>query len=314
MRHKLAFVLSLAALIVLLAATAASAATETAHLDQTFPAAAGGTVRVDVGFHDVEVTVAPGTTVHVVADTRVSTSPAKAKRLVERVAPTVVAEGSDIRVASHSGGTLVIGFLKEEGKVAITMPPEMALDLETGSGDVRVAGDLAGQRAVLHTGSGDVAVHGAADSLAVRSGSGDVVLDLERPVDRVSVRTSSGDVRLDGGTTHAEVATSSGDVHARDLTGGAMLSSSSGDIVATWTALAVAARVEVHTSSGDVTLAMPAGAVLAGEIRTGSGGIASTFPGAVDRHGHDLQLAGGSGAALLDVRTGSGDVSLREAE
>jgi hypothetical protein len=96
--------------------------------------------------------------------------------------------------------------------VMVTIPREVALDLETGSGDMFIQG-IHGN-SLLRTGSGDIAGSAmVASTLTASTGSGDVDLDLDEPPLRVKVTTGSGDatLRLPSGGYQIEVSTGSGD-------------------------------------------------------------------------------------------------------
>ncbi|WP_323095798.1 DUF4097 family beta strand repeat-containing protein [Intrasporangium sp. YIM S08009] len=137
---------------------------------------------------------------------------------------------------SWSGDTLVVdgdcgGFLGW-GSVdhVITVPDGTAVTVETGSGDVAMAGSLGATRATsgsgdlsardiagplsLETGSGDVEGSGLGRAdVTAKTGSGDVDLDFSSAADAVRVQTGSGDasVRLPAGVYAVSAETGSGD-------------------------------------------------------------------------------------------------------
>ncbi len=128
---------------------------------------------------------------------------------------TGIADAPDVSTA------VVDGVLELEGRcaegltcgidVALLVPSGVALDIQTGRGDVTLSGTNGG--ALVETGAGDVAllcvagdVHvatGAGDvsgsciqssTLSVTTEAGDVVLDWTGPVQEASLHTSGGDV------------------------------------------------------------------------------------------------------------------------
>ena len=148
--------------------------------------------------------------------------------------------GGDAPRPSWSGDTLVVdedcgGFLGW-GSVdhRITVPDGTAVTVETGSGDVTVAGSLGATRAsagsgdvsardvagalTLETGSGDVEGSGLGRAdVTAKTGSGDVDLDFSAAAPDVRVQTGSGDVsmRLPAGTYDVSPDTGSGDTEIR---------------------------------------------------------------------------------------------------
>jgi hypothetical protein len=152
----------------------------------------------------------------------------------------------------------------------------------------------AGVRVRGKLGSGDIALTevGAAD---VTVGSGNVVVD--RASGAVSVKSGSGDLTANDLHGPVTLVAGSGNIEAHALTGGAAvrLQASSGDVRAE---LAAAGPVTARTGSGNVELMVPDGAYQV-KTHTGSG---------------DAELIGlendPSAKNLLDVQTGSGDVTI----
>jgi hypothetical protein len=196
--------------------------------------------------------------------------------------------------------------------------------LDVGSGDVTVRHDPAArapllQRRVLYWGAApgatteqvgdrialgtcpgrcsvdyELVLPGAGAAVSGTLSSGTAVL---AGVGAVDVRLSSGDVRLSDVTGPVAVSVSSGDVQGEGLGSDTTVTSSSGSVSL---ALARPASVRVRASSGDVSVAVPAGdyAVRAG---TGNGETRTAVPST-------------PGAAhTVDVETGSGDVAVEAA-
>ncbi|MEU4215356.1 DUF4097 family beta strand repeat-containing protein [Actinoplanes sp. NPDC026623] len=143
-------------------------------------------------------------------------------------------------------------------------------------------------------GSGDISLTevGSAD---VTVGSGNV--EVDRASGAVSVKSGSGDITVNDLHGAVTLVAGSGNLEARGLTGGAAVrvQASSGDVDV---ALAEAGPVTARTGSGNVDLAVPDGAYQV-KTHTGSG---------------DAELIGvandPSAKNLLDVQTGSGDVTI----
>ena len=126
-------------------AAGAFAETKKAHFEHTFKASEGTKVMVDVSFHDVTVTVAPGDVVTAVVDLEVNASEAKAKRLLEQYEPKFTVANGVMKIRSARKSTWSLfngGRHRIKGRVQVTMPPGKNLVLDTASGDCAVEGDL----------------------------------------------------------------------------------------------------------------------------------------------------------------------------
>lgn len=136
-------------------------------------------------------------------------------------------------------------------------------------------------------------------------------VDLSR-VGQVEVKVGSGDVRVVGAAGPVRVETGSGEIEVADVAAPVVLRAGSGDINATRLRGEVDAQassgnvtvelerpssVRAHASSGHVELRVPSGAY---QVRSeaGSGDVDVSVP-------NDP-----SAALVLDVRTGSGDISV----
>ncbi|MEW2382946.1 DUF4097 family beta strand repeat-containing protein [Micromonospora sp. NPDC047707] len=155
----------------------------------------------------------------------------------------------------------------------VTAPPGVAVQGETGSGDV----DVSRTGAVdVTVGSGDVRVANAGGPVRVETGSGDIeVVDVTAPV---RLRASSGDIT------------------ARRLGGGVDVEANSGRVTVE---LATPASVRAHASSGDVELTVPAGSYRV-RSEVGSGRAEVGVPNVP------------SATLVLDVATGSGDLTVSQ--
>jgi hypothetical protein len=175
----------------------------------------------------------------------------------------------------------------------ITAPPGARITGGTGSGNI----DVANVSAVsVRVGSGDVKVHHVSGSVSAETGSGN--LEVGDVQGSVAARTGSGDVKLTDLTGNLVAETSSGNLDGSGLRGRAVARTTSGDVTLR---LAEAEDVTAKTDSGELRLTVPAGARFRIEATTGSG----------DKH---LDVPNDTGADHhLDLRTGSGDVTVRAA-
>ncbi|MFC6021812.1 DUF4097 family beta strand repeat-containing protein [Plantactinospora solaniradicis] len=154
----------------------------------------------------------------------------------------------------------------------VLAPEGVAVRGENGSGDITLT---AVSEVDLEVGSGDINVTDASGKVRAQTGSGDI--SLVRVPAEVSARASSGSIDghdLGAGKVQAETG--------------------SGDITLT---LAAAASVRAHASSGSVDLFVP----------TGDYQVRAT----ADSGSADVTVPNNPTAtATLDVRTGSGDITI----
>ncbi len=300
------------ALAVLACPPSASAADRSGHWDHSFPARPGMTVTIDASFHEVDVTARPGTTVDVVVDVEVEASAGRAERLLDELTPVFRSDGDDIVIRStrSRGFHLDLGSSSTRGRIAVALPPGLDLVCDTSSGSCSVHGDLGDATVSCDTSSGEVRVDGAMGALTADTSSGGVHVSVNRPLEEFRADTSSGEVRLGGGAVEATADTSSGSVDLRDMLGNVSVDTSSGEVEVRWVSIPADARIRVDTSSGGVSLVLPAGTGLRGVVDTSSGRIRSDFGGSISERGHHLQLEGGPGAVGLYVDTTSGGVEL----
>jgi putative adhesin len=207
----------------------------------------------------------------------------------------------------------------------ITVPRDISLTVRTTSGDINASG-AAGSLS-LATGSGDVEANDIPSGVTVSTSSGDV--QLSDVGGKLDVQTSSGDVQLDAGRVDgATVRTSSGDVELDGVAGALALQSSSGDITVRdardsrldiqttsgevdYAGSLASGDSSVASSSGEVTLHLPAGSGFVLEASTSSGDLRSDFElRGGKRDGRSLSGIAGAGGARLKIATSSGDIAI----
>src|ERR671918_368081 len=111
-------------------------------------------------------------------------------------------------------------------EVRVTCPPGSNLDFGSGSGDIRVDGDLGDVS--VKTASGDVSLDNVAEKLQAKTASGDVTAGtIARGGQGVTV---PGDVRPEGFETDLAARSVSGDVRIGRVRGPLQLSTTSGDV------------------------------------------------------------------------------------
>lgn len=183
--------------------------------------------------------------------------------------------------------------------------PVLDLDVDVGSGDVRIVGaDVSGVEVVAK-------VQGERNHLGFSFTAGrlslyeecnddpcgvDIYAIVPAPIP-MALHTGSGDVRLEHALERVRVDTGSGDVEGFDIAGLDLdVKTGSGDI--RLRVLAPADSISVRAGSGDVELTVPAGA----------------YQLAVDTGSGDSKVRGlandAAASSSIAVDTGSGDVSI----
>lgn len=281
------------------------------HERHTFPAAPNKLVRVQARSLDVVVGVAD--TPEIVAEVHLAaraTSKAQATRWLARQQPRFDDTPDTLTVSvPRSRGVVFVGWASTRGTIALTIPPSCRLEVSTVSGDVTLRGDASlADKVRIETRSGDLDVRGGASAVVVESVSGDVEIGETR-LALLDVRTTSGDVRLRSGCVRTLVETTSGDCRLEGLAGELSVVTTSGDVRAGLDTLAPANAVRVTSTSGNITLLLP-DLPFSGVVRTTSGRIRSRFEGRWGRRQRELIFTAAEEAALLEVRSVSGDIVL----
>jgi lia operon protein LiaG len=165
--------------------------------------------------------------------------------------------------------------------------------------------------------------------LSVRTVSGEVDMD-DHTLSGLSVTTTSGAVHLQVmHAARAAVRTTSGELTAAELSGGKTtlttvsgeidVRSLSGDVYARTTSGAVRLRyaaqpgaVEIGSTSGEVTLLLPAEARFTLDARSTSGDIRCDFPLTLSggKGAHALKGTAGGGATPVRIQTVSGEIAI----
>ncbi|MCZ4122432.1 DUF4097 family beta strand repeat-containing protein [Streptomyces sp. H39-S7] len=207
----------------------------------------------------------------------------------------------------------------DDAKVA---GPVSAVEVGKGSGDVRIrpgaGGGVTIHRTVRYHGDGKPTPGQKVENgtLTFTDGCDDCSIDYELTVPAgasVKVSTGSGDVDVQG-VASANLKTGSGDIDVSGVAGALTTWAGSGDLTGTGlggadvsatassgeirlTFVKAPQKVAIKASSGDVTVHVPGGPY-ATDVSTGSGDEHVSVP------------ADPSATARIQVRTGSGDVTL----
>ncbi|NOZ79914.1 MAG: DUF4097 domain-containing protein [Acidobacteria bacterium] len=321
-----------------------------AHFQKSFPAQGISAVKVNVSFHDVQVVVRQTPSVNITVDLTSRDSKKRAAKLFAEYKPSFTVRDGIITVKSLRKHRIWSwGGMSITGKVIVTVPPGIDLNLDTSSGDCEVQGNLghatikadtssgdvtvsgSARRISADTSSGDVRLHlstpseeitadtssgsvsvdGSARKISADTASGDVVLHLDPTAGKVEVDTSSGDVTLTGGAARFSADTSSGDVLGTGLTGNVEANTSSGNVTLAWLKVVPGSNVDIDSGSGEVRLLFPGETALEGRITTSSGDIRSDFPGMTRDHGRLFVLESNTAAATVRISTASGSITLK---
>ncbi|MBK9178817.1 MAG: DUF4097 family beta strand repeat protein [Acidimicrobiales bacterium] len=190
------------------------------------------------------------------------------------------------RVHTLPDGTVVVDAERGSRTIEVRCPPLTRLSIGTASGRVELKGALGDVRVTTFSGRVDVE---QAEHLEVRSRSGSVHVGWCR--DECRVVAKSAKVTIDR-AARAHVASVSGRVEATEVQQ-ADVRTVSGRVALE---PAVGAHVNVHSLSGTVEVAVPAGCRPATRLHSLSGRISCDLP------------AGSDG--VVDVRTGSGRIQI----
>ena len=207
---------------------------------------ASGVVLIRLADWDAEIRAVDGDTVRV---RNADGGPLPAELQVARDADTVT-----IRQTDRSGLTLVLGRRSQDLRLAVEVPVNAALTIQTASGDVQATGLRGPVRA--RTASGDLMLVGVVGDVQAETVSGDVAIRLDGPTG-LAVRTVSGDVIVEGGRADRFAYTStSGDLRITSELGGGphTISTVSGDAIVT---TRNGIRISAQTVTGDLGSDLP---------------------------------------------------------
>lgn len=258
--------------------------------------------------------------IHLASGRVIVTTAAEPRTTVEvvplgRGGPETV-EAVEVRAEPHAGGHLVSIEQKErfrwgplqiswgaEVEVRISCPPGSNLDLDGGSTDLRVDGDLGDVS--VKTASGDVKLGDLSGTLEIKTASGDVWAGALPAGGRIV--TVSGDVWLSRHERDLYVRTVSGDVRIANVRGPFELATTSGDLLLE---SVDAGEVRVQAVSGDVRIGVGHGTRVWIDAASVSGDLTSHL--GVE---NDLPEEGEGTAPVvpLHVKTVSGDVQIDRA-
>jgi len=244
--------------------------------------------------------------------------------------PTAIMTGSGEATLSSIEASSVEAK-SQYGDVQASQVRAERVRLSTASGDV-AAESVDGALTAISS-YGDIGIEDCSGDLEAKTSSGDISLGSPRGSARRKLSTSYGDVRVRGAQGELDAATSSGEVVVRDADGVVRAVSSYGDVAVNGRftqleastnsgSVAVEARAgstsaadwRIRSSYGDVSLRLPADFACVLEADSSTGDLDCDFAASVrDAQGkrlRRLQCTLGTGGKLVQVGTGSGDVSI----
>jgi DUF4097 and DUF4098 domain-containing protein YvlB len=271
-----------------------TAALADGHFDRTLSVSATPDLYVQTGSGNVTVHPGNGNTLEVHARLKpgggwgVFGASGDTDARIHRIEqdPPIKQDGNTIHIGEVSDRSLYNNISIDYD---ISIPSGAALNLRSGSGDIKIS--QVGRFLVASSGSGNITASGGKGTADVQTGSGDITLEQEGSGD-VKARTGSGNIHIRGLNGSLAARAGSGNIDAEGrLTGPANLSSGSGN-------------VKLHLGS-DARFNL--------EASTGSGDIRIHYPGAPEQNEHSrhhMTAPINGGGPPLEVRTGSGDVEI----
>jgi hypothetical protein len=271
------------------------------HFDRTLTVSAQPDVYVATGSGNITVHSGTGNQVVVVGHVRTGwhigwssdgwsdgSASSGTKSRIDRIlsAPPIQQDGNTIKIGFETDHDLYNNISIDYD---ISVPEATALNLHSGSGDLTIQTDV--RYLSASTGSGNIHASQIKGSSDLASGSGDIQLDTESPAE-VKLRTGSGNIRLRGLASSLAARTGSGDITAD---------------------LHLAGAANLATGSGNVRMHLGSDAHFDLESSTGSGNIHIDYPNAPhqdDHTRHHLTASINGGGQPLEIRTGSGDITI----
>ena len=217
----------------------------------------------------------------------------------------ITAQSASVRLADV-GGAVRLDLTPSRVVRAVNL--KGALELNGGGSDIDLE-NIGGRVAINGPYTGNVEFHNIGGSLHFKGPQtefsaegipGDVRMPLRNfnasnLVGPVHIETRMRDVQISGFTSSLDATVDNGDIELRP-------------------ALPLA-RMDVHTRSGNITLALPKDAKFALAASTGMGGIVNQFgaPLVVEEARRNATIHGSNGGPNVAVRTDRGDITVREA-
>ncbi|MDF2872605.1 MAG: hypothetical protein K0R05_4180 [Anaerocolumna sp.] len=205
--------------------------------------------------------------------------------------------GENLNISSASGS---VTFKKAEGNRKLT----------TSSGDIKVYGG-SGKTEISST-SGSIYVENSIGDFEAGTSSGDI--KVEGTIGRKEIHSTSGVIILENSEGYIKAYTSSGDIRIRNSNGAGDFHSTSGQIDVEFSKdiSSITDNINVETSSGDVTMRVPASLAFEFNASTSSGDI-NFFNDQISYSKNNKKATATVGTApiiQLTVKTTSGEIKI----
>lgn len=273
-------------------ASASALLTHTITTTKTFTIGSRPGLDLTTNSGDVHLSSGPAGQITVVARQRVFIGSNDAPP----VQYTLDSVGDNLTVSADNAATFVLFSGSSGVDFDVTVPSQVNLDVQTGSGDITAQGITGG--VFLTTSSGDITMNGDSG--------------------RIGVTTSSGDIEASNISGQIGMATSSGDITVTNASASdrSTFQASSGDITYRGS-LAPDGDYTFSASSGDIDLTLPGNAAFQVVLATtDSGDIDSDFSGVnIARRSSGATANGTVGSApyaRISLQTSSGDIHIRQ--
>jgi len=254
---------SYAAMLFMIFLLTAAAVYPQGHKIRTFKVNSNGNLAVDNAYGDIIIKTWDRNEVTVKYDQEEDE---------DEEAFAIKVSGNQVRVKSYSYGS---------SDVEITIPKRFNVEIRTGAGDIKVAGDLYGKLSG-NTAGGDIKLGKLSGTIEFLTSGGDINADDLKG--EIKIVTYGGDLRLSNIDGNGSVTTSGGDIKMNNIGKDVKVSTAGGNIYIN----SVNGKTALSSGGGDITVGYLNGTA---EIKTGGGNIKAS-----------------GGKAFITASTGSGDI------
>lgn len=301
---------------------------------ETFTAAPGSRLVIDIGYGDVEVTTTTGRTMEIAVERHIAgRSDSQERKLLEADALTITQRADVVTIRSEhvSGRAPVLGILRGRKldrtyTYRLEVPEELIADIQTREGSIAVSG-LSGRLRVQSV-AGGVSLEQVQGTIEGRINGGGLVMNHCQGT--VSLRTNGGSIRSRGSNGTFQLEASGGAIEIEGHDGALELRTNGGGIVAagidgTLDAKASGGSVRVSlagqptddcrlaTSGGSIALSLAPEAAVEIDASTRGGAVRSDVPVASTDDGRNDVLRGtiNGGGPRLELRATGGSIHLQ---
>jgi hypothetical protein len=220
----------------------------------------------------------------------------------------------DTRIEIDQGGrTIAVKARARHGPAEVswrlTVPTEMALDLSSQSGDVRVSGTRG--EVSVSTVEGNISVQGGSGYVALESVEGDI--ELFSTTGRISASTVDGEITIRAASGDLRASAVDGNVNLEDIDSSSLEANTVDGNISFSGQIRAGGRYRMSSHDGDVSVtATSINAEVS--VSTFSGEFESDYPvtlAGTQGHGR-MSFTLGTGGARLELESFDGTVALRK--